>query len=55
MNKITEMFFWIKNKKKIQEQIEIDDKQFNNLLIQIRKKDKKIEELEKKLKEKEKC
>lgn len=46
VKEIKDLFVWIKNRKEIQKQIELDDKQYNNVLVQLRKANRKIIELE---------
>lgn len=46
IDEIVDIIHWIINRKEIQKQIELDDKQYNNLLIQLRKANRKVIELE---------
>ena len=46
IDEIVDIIQWNINRKKIQKQIELDDKQYNNLLIQLRKANRKNIELE---------
>ena len=46
VKEIKDLFVWITNRKEIQKQIELDDKQYNNVLIQLRKANRKVIELE---------
>ena len=46
IDEIVDIIHWIINRKEIQKQIALDDKQYNNLLIQLRKANRKVIELE---------
>ena len=46
VKEIKDLFVWITNRKEIQKQIELDDKQYNNTLIALRKANRKVIELE---------
>lgn len=46
VKEIVDLYVWIINRKEIQKQIELDDKQYNNTLIALRKANRKNIELE---------
>ena len=46
IDEIVDIIHWIINRKEIQKQIELDDKQYNNTLVQLRKANRKVIELE---------
>lgn len=46
IDEIVDIIHWIINRKEIQKQIELDDKQYNNTLVQLRKANRKNIELE---------
>ena len=51
IDEITDIFEWLKNRKEIQKQMVLDEKQFNNKVVELNRAKKKIAELENKLSE----
>ena len=51
IDEIIDIFQWVKNRKEIQKQMVLDEKQYNNKVIELSRAKKKIAELENKISE----